>query len=161
MGHSIGRTTILLGVGIAASWAQLPALAEERRVQAVRRSCRFRAITPVGLSHHATICLAARPCHYQQLYTGGRQLCGQRSGQNLPPGPIRLTLADAVKFGLSANLGPISANDSARAARAERMQALSALLPNISANASDTVTQVNLAAYGFQFNVPASRLLYS
>ena len=54
---------------------------------------------------------------------------------------------------LEANLGTISANDSVRAARAERIQALSALLPNISANASETVTQVNLAAYGFQFKL--------
>jgi outer membrane protein TolC len=86
----------------------------------------------------------------------GGNFAGSIPGKDLPPGPIRLTLADAVKFGLSANLGPISATNSTRAARAERIQALSALLPNISANASDTVTQVNLAAYGFQFNVPAS-----
>jgi outer membrane protein TolC len=69
-------------------------------------------------------------------------------------GPITLSLADAVKRGLQANLGPIVANDTERAARAERIQALSALLPSISANLSGTVTQVNLAAYGFKFNVP-------
>jgi outer membrane protein TolC len=67
-----------------------------------------------------------------------------------------LTLAGAVKRALVANLGPINADNSTRASRAARLQALSALLPNISASASDTVTQVNLAAYGFQFNVPAS-----
>jgi outer membrane protein TolC len=75
---------------------------------------------------------------------------------SLPPSPISLTLAEAVKRGLDANLGPIAANNAARAARAERIQALSAMLPNIYANASDTVTQVNLAAYGFQFNVPSN-----
>lgn len=42
-----------------------------------------------------------------------------------------------------------------RAARAQRLQQLSALLPQISANLSETVAQVNLAAYGFQFNAPA------
>lgn len=70
-----------------------------------------------------------------------------------PPGagPIALSLADALKLGLAANLGTIAASDSVRAARAGRIQALSALLPDISANASETVTQVNLAAYGFQF----------
>jgi outer membrane protein TolC len=71
-------------------------------------------------------------------------------------GPVTLTLADAVKRGLAANLGPITANNEARASRAARIQALSSLLPNIAASASDTVTQVNLAAFGFQFNVPAS-----
>ena len=75
---------------------------------------------------------------------------------DLPAGTITLSLADAVKRGLAANLGPIAADNATRAARAERIQALSALLPNISASASDTVSQVNLAAYGFQFSVPPS-----
>ncbi len=86
----------------------------------------------------------------------GGGFSGSIVGSQIPAGPVQLTLADAVKRGLAANLGPITADDSARAARAERLQALSALLPNIAATASDTVTQVNLAAYGFQFNVPAS-----
>ncbi len=73
---------------------------------------------------------------------------------NVPGGPVTLTLADALKLGLQANLGSVSAGNSVRASRAERMQALSTLLPNISANASETVTQVNLAAYGFQFKLP-------
>ncbi len=88
------------------------------------------------------------------------QVSGNYSGSvfsgKAPSGPITLTLSDAVKRGLEANLGTISANDSVRAARAQRIQELSALLPNISANASETVTQVNLAAYGFQFKVPPS-----
>lgn len=69
-------------------------------------------------------------------------------------GPVRLTLARALELGLKANLGSITATNGVRAARAERIQALSALLPNISANASETETQVNLAAYGFQFKLP-------
>ncbi len=73
---------------------------------------------------------------------------------NAPTGAITLRLADALKLGLAANLGAISAGNSIRASRAERIEALSALLPNISANASETVTQVNLAAYGFQFKLP-------
>ncbi len=86
----------------------------------------------------------------------GGNFTGSTMLKDLPPGAVTLSLASAVKYGLVANLGPVTADNSARAARAERMQMLSALLPNIAANASDTVTQVNLAAYGFQFNVPAS-----
>lgn len=86
------------------------------------------------------------------------QVTGNYAGSvpvpSAPGGPITLTLADALKLGLTFNLGAISAGDSVRASRAERIQALSALLPNISANASATVTQVNLAAYGFQFKLP-------
>ena len=42
----------------------------------------------------------------------------------------------------------------ATAAGAQRLQALGALLPYVSAGASDTVAQTNLAAYGFKFNLP-------
>jgi outer membrane protein TolC len=86
----------------------------------------------------------------------GGNFAGSVPSGNMPSGPVSLTLTEAVKRGLEANLGPIAANDAARAARAERLQALSALLPNIAANLSDSVQQVNLAAYGFQFNVPAN-----
>jgi outer membrane protein TolC len=81
---------------------------------------------------------------------------GSVLSKELPPGPLTLTMADAVKRGLAANLGPITAGNAERASRAARIQALSSLLPDIAANAGDTVTQVNLAAFGFQFNVPAS-----
>ena len=81
---------------------------------------------------------------------------GSVRGGNIPVGVITLTLHDAIQRGLAANLGPIAAGNASRAARAERIQALSALLPNIAANASNTVTQVNLAAYGFQFKAPAN-----
>ncbi len=87
------------------------------------------------------------------------QVSGNFAGSvpgNVPPGAITLTLADAVKRGLEANLGPISAQNSLQMARAQRGQALSALLPSIGANASETVTQIDLAAYGFKFNVPAN-----
>jgi outer membrane protein TolC len=82
------------------------------------------------------------------------QFQGSVPAPNTEAAPLRLSLAQAVQMGLAANLGAISANNSERAMRAARLQALSALLPNIAANAGDTVAQVNLAAYGFQFKVP-------
>ena len=103
--------------------------------------------TPVAGSGPATI--------NSSIQVGG-SFSGSAAVKEWPAGPVTLTLADAVKFGLTANLGPITADNASRAARAARIQALSALLPNIAASASDTVTQVNLAAYGFQFKVPAS-----
>jgi outer membrane protein TolC len=90
--------------------------------------------------------------------TSSVQITGSYQGSvpasNVPDGAITLTLADAVQRGLKFNLGTISADASTRAARAERIQALSALMPNISADVSETVTQVNLAAYGLQIKVP-------
>ncbi len=103
--------------------------------------------TPVAGSGPATI--------NSSIQVGGN-FSGSVPGKDIPSGPVTLTLADAVKLGLTANLGPITADNASRASRAERIQALSSLLPNISANASETVSQVSLAAFGFQFNVPAS-----
>ena len=105
---------------------------------------------------------ARDPVSTQQTTASGAsvQVSGDYAGsvpaENIPPGAITLTLTDAIQKGLKANLGPIAAGNASRAARAERIQALSALLPNIAASASDTVTQVNLAAYGFQFKLPAN-----
>jgi outer membrane protein TolC len=79
---------------------------------------------------------------------------GSVQSDKFPAGPVTLTLADAVKLGLAANLGVLTAGDSARASRAQRLRAFSNLLPYVSIDASETSTQVNLAAFGFKFNLP-------
>jgi outer membrane protein TolC len=79
---------------------------------------------------------------------------GSVQSDKIPAGTVTLTLADAVKLGLAANLGTLTAGDTARASRAQRLYALSNLLPSISIDASETSTQVNLAAFGFKFNLP-------
>jgi outer membrane protein TolC len=84
----------------------------------------------------------------------GGDFLGSVQGDKLPPGPVTVTLADAVKLGLAANLGVLTADDSSRASRAQRLRALSDLLPYVSINATETSTQVNLAAFGFKFNLP-------
>ena len=84
----------------------------------------------------------------------GGDFTGSVQSGKTPPGRVTITLADAVKLGLTANLGVLTANDTTRAARAERLRALSDLLPSFSVDASETSTQVNLAAFGFKFNLP-------
>lgn len=79
---------------------------------------------------------------------------GSVPADQVPPGPVHLTLQDAVKLGLTANLGVLTADETARASRAQRLSALSNLLPSISVDASETSTQINLAAFGFKFNLP-------
>jgi len=84
----------------------------------------------------------------------GGDFQGSVPADKLPPGPFHITLADAVKLGLTANLGVLTADDTSRASRAQRLNALSNLLPSISVDASETSTQINLAAFGFKFNLP-------
>lgn len=81
-------------------------------------------------------------------------LTGSLVEKDLPPGPVSLTLSGAVALALRTNFGSVTADNGTRAARAQRIQQLSALLPNVNANVSETVAQTNLAAYGFQFNLP-------
>jgi outer membrane protein TolC len=65
------------------------------------------------------------------------------------PHPIPLTLEDAIVRGLRANLGFLTSQQSTVQARAQRLQALSALLPTVQGTVQETVQQVNLGALGF------------
>jgi outer membrane protein TolC len=84
----------------------------------------------------------------------GGDFQGSVQSDKIPAGPVMLTLAEAVNLGLAANLGVLTAGDAARATRAQRLSALSNLLPSISVDATETSTQLNLAAFGFKFNLP-------
>jgi len=72
---------------------------------------------------------------------------------SVPSGPasdqvLELTLRDAIKMALRYNLGAIESGQNAQIARGQRLLALSNLLPQVSAGASETVQQVNLATFG-------------
>jgi outer membrane protein TolC/anti-anti-sigma regulatory factor len=61
---------------------------------------------------------------------------------------VQLTLRDAIKMALLYNLGAIESGQNAQIARGQRLLALSNLLPQVSAGASENVQQVNLATFG-------------
>ena len=84
----------------------------------------------------------------------GGNIQGSVPGARPPEGPLPLTLGDAIKRGLETNLGVIAAGNASTAAAAERLQSLSALLPYVSLSAANVVSQTNLAAFGFKFNLP-------
>jgi outer membrane protein TolC/anti-anti-sigma regulatory factor len=74
---------------------------------------------------------------------------------SVPSGPasdqiIRLTLRDAVSMALKYNLGTIESGENTQIARGQRLLALSKLLPQVSASASENVTQANLATLGIK-----------
>jgi outer membrane protein TolC len=79
---------------------------------------------------------------------------------SVPSGPVsdeilRLTLRDAIIRGLRYNLATIESGENAHIARGQRLLALSNLLPQVSAGASETVQQVNLGTLGLSgLNVP-------
>ncbi|PWT91309.1 MAG: TolC family protein [Acidobacteria bacterium] len=62
---------------------------------------------------------------------------------------IGLTLKDAIARGLKYNLGLSLSAQQARAARGTRLEALSDLLPHLHGSVSDSVEQINIAAFGF------------
>ena len=65
--------------------------------------------------------------------------------------PIRLSLDEAIQRGLKSNLGVLERDTTSRVARAERMRALSALLPTVTGSVSENVQQNNIAVFGFRF----------
>src|SRR5215469_18080391 len=69
---------------------------------------------------------------------------------------LHLTLRDAINRAIRFNLGQIESGENARIARGQRLRALSALLPQISAGASENVEQFSAATLGIKIpQVPA------
>src|ERR1041385_142645 len=73
---------------------------------------------------------------------------GSGTVDKLVPGVIQLGLLDAIDRGLKHNLGLLLSHEQTELARAQYRRQLSALLPNISGNVSESVNQINLAAFG-------------
>lgn len=65
------------------------------------------------------------------------------------PDVLRVSLAEAVTRGLAHNLAIILQEQQAQMATAGRLQAMTALLPNVSFNIRDSVQVFNTAAFGF------------
>ena len=85
---------------------------------------------------------------------GGQTYQGSVPQGTASPTPIALTLTDAINRGLRANLGLLTSEESSRQVRAERIRALSALLPSVTGQLSMTEQQIDLQALGFNFNFP-------
>ncbi len=63
--------------------------------------------------------------------------------------PLALSLQDAIQLGLRRNLGAVLSSQGERAARGQRLVALSKLLPEVRALVRESSQQSNLAAFGF------------
>ena len=65
--------------------------------------------------------------------------------------PLSLTLDDAIQRGLKSNLGLLESQQASQTARAERIQALSVLLPQVTGSVAETDEQLNLKTVGIDF----------
>jgi outer membrane protein TolC len=63
---------------------------------------------------------------------------------------LHLTLRDAINRAVRYNLGQIESGENARIARGQRLRALSALLPQVSASASENVEQFSASTLGIK-----------
>jgi outer membrane protein TolC len=66
-------------------------------------------------------------------------------------GVLPLSIDDAMQRGLKANLGLVLQSSNVRSANGQRLTELQQLLPTVTGEASITVEQINLAAYGLKF----------
>lgn len=86
------------------------------------------------------------------------QVQGPYSGSAPSTGKIpfsgKLSLQEAVARAVEYNLGAIGLTQAVRQSRAQARVARSSLLPNLSANISETAEQINLRAQGFRISVP-------
>jgi len=122
----------------------------------------FIAITKFLISMLATSPPSA--CGQYVSSSGIRQSISSVSGQSpatqgsVPSGAatnetVQLTLRDAINMALRYNLGTIESGENERAARGERLLALSQLLPQVSVGVSENVNQASKAVLGVK-NVP-------
>jgi outer membrane protein TolC len=82
----------------------------------------------------------------------GAQMLSPNAG-SVPSGPatnevLRLSLNEAINRAVRYNLGAIESGENTRAARGQRLLALSYLLPQVSAGINENVDQVNFTALG-------------
>jgi outer membrane protein TolC len=68
--------------------------------------------------------------------------------------PLSLTLRDAIDRGLRTNLGLLVSGQVSETARGERLRSLSALLPQVTGEVSESVEQIDLKTRGVDFHLP-------
>jgi outer membrane protein TolC len=70
------------------------------------------------------------------------------------PTPFSLTLRNAIDRGLRTNLGLLVSEQGSESARGERLQSLSALLPQVTGTVNENVEQIDLKTRGINIHLP-------
>jgi hypothetical protein len=107
----------------------------------------FSALLPVPTTAQSVATPSSPPAlavQQGQLQTAQPQIV--QPGANLP-----LTLNDAIQRGIRSNLSVLERETGDKLARLDRVRALSALLPSVTAMAAQNVQENNIAVFGFRF----------
>lgn len=99
----------------------------------------------VAVGAMASYARSQSPTSFQGTVLSGSVPSGRASNEVL-----HLTLRDAVSRALRYNLGTIESGENVTTARGERLLALSNLLPQVSAGASENVDQTSVAVLGIK-----------
>src|SRR5437660_889244 len=78
---------------------------------------------------------------------------GSVATEPVQPGPLVLTLADAIDRALKYNLGVLTLEQQVDSARGARWRSLTGLLPTVQGRATESRETMNLAALGFDASV--------
>lgn len=88
------------------------------------------------------------------------QFSGSVAVGAVSPAPLELTLGNAIERGLQNNLGFLVSDLTSETARGQRLGALSALMPKLTAGVTQAEEQLNLKTLGFNFHIPGVNLPY-
>lgn len=94
------------------------------------------------------------------LLAASTGLCqSSQFGGSVPNGsasstPLALTFHDAIDRGLKSNLGLLTSDTASETARGQRIGALSALIPQLTAGFTEADEQINLKTLGFSIHIP-------
>ena len=97
-----------------------------------------------GVGLMAALSIAAQSAQFQGSVPSG----------TVSPTPLALSMRDTIDRALKTNLGLLVSDSASEGARGQRLQALSALLPQLNAHVSETVEQLNLQTIGFDLHIP-------
>jgi outer membrane protein TolC len=143
---------LLLGVAV---WTLVPAAMPAQQGQS--QSPRAQQVQLSGLpqgNNSASLQQSASPSTTSSVNTVNTSVQVQGAYQGSVPGPapgsgpIALTFAEAIQRGLQYNLGTLDSSASLKQARAQRLSALSQMLPNIYGTISESGAKTDLQTIG-------------
>ncbi len=115
--------------------------AAERQAEAIGR--------PISIAVVCVVLFTGSVLQGQQVQFQGSVPTGVASAT-----PLSLTMRDAIDRGLRTNLGLLLSGQANEGARGARLQSLSALLPQATAEVSENAEQIDLKTRGINFHLP-------